>query len=195
MATNSIDLAALMDSIASEINVLSAIEHERHAKECIEAGVNEFYGSYAPNLYGRTGGLKTFAKPEIVGSEDFVFQFGPEYGSGSYDAGLEYIFIKVFMLGWHGGADSGPNHPSSGVPYWRTPYPYYRHWGKQATKAPSSPYQNIIKYWNNYCLNEWPNIKQQLIDTVIRKYWDQLQKYYSLEQLKNIKYEVITDIE
>ena len=192
---NTTDIKNIVETICSEINVLAAQEHLTHAKQCVEIGVNEFYGTYDPKLYGRTGGLKTFAKPEIVGNEDFVFQFGPEYGQGSYSVGLEYIFIKIFMLGWHGGADSGLGHPASGIPYYRTPYPYYNRWGRQAIKSPTSPYQNIINHWNAYCQNEWPSIKQQIIDNVIKKYWDKIEKYLTLEQLNNVRIEIITDIE
>ena len=54
------------------------------------------------------------------------------------------LFNKVFMSGWHGGAESGDGHPQNGTPYWRTPIPIYSRWGRKARKT-TSPYTMIAR--------------------------------------------------
>lgn len=54
------------------------------------------------------------------------------------------LFNKVFIEGWHGGAESGPGHPSAGLPRYRVPTPYYTHWGPIAYRT-ESPFEIFTK--------------------------------------------------
>lgn len=75
---------------------------------------------------------------KIVPDETSAFRSG--YRSVYNDDGVEDLndfdyllakddlFYQSFVLGWHGGAGSGDNHPAPDNPYWRTPYKKFTRW-------------------------------------------------------------------
>lgn len=177
MATQSMkDILSFLTKVQDDINYLSSQFHYENALKCIDSGINKFYASYTPTFYNRTGGLKSFAHAEIYGDNQFIFQHGPEFGSGGYRVSNDYIYMKVFLLGYHGGADADSRkgrHPATGTPYWRTPYPYYSRWGNPAPQS-TSPYELIMQEWNNYCENIWPTLQKQITQILLQRYGDEL---------------------
>ena len=131
------------------------LEHEfrKYQREKIEImfmeAVNEFYNSYSPNTYVRQYGLLDVLSLQIdengeiardgnTDQEIINKMFNPSAMHKDRHGGD--LFNKVFVQGWHGGAESGTGHPHSGVPYYRTPYPYFSHWGNMAVKT-ASPFE------------------------------------------------------
>lgn len=114
--------------------------------------VQEFYDSYSPSMYQRQFGLF-----------DLLDMHMDEHGVIDYDSVDDLIdpdklhsdrsggslYDKVFVQGWHGGAEDGPGHPSPGTPYYRTPIQiertgeiFYPHWSRPAAKS-TPPYQTF----------------------------------------------------
>lgn len=131
--------------------------------------VTEFYDAYPPLYYQRkgntsskTGGLYDVLKIRtdedgMVIANDYIDLFDPN--SMHKDRKGNDLFTKVFMEGWHGGAenihrhaDIWGQHPSPGTPYYRTGgfvkwfsgsnryvWRRYGKWGRKA-KQTKSPY-------------------------------------------------------
>lgn len=114
--------------------------------------VKKWYDSYEPKIYHREYGL--YKVLDFSTSEDkygMVSTRSQMYdelynsslmptGRNGYD-----LFEKVFIEGWHGGAESIAQekeeqwgvHPNPGVPYYRTPHPKYNMWGNEAEQTES----------------------------------------------------------
>lgn len=107
--------------------------------------IDEFYADYTPQPdgYERHQSLYNLFQTQHFTGENarLEFWFEPSemtpFRSG-YD-GEDGLYDQVFRKGWHGGAGSGPGHPSPSTPYWRTPHPYYTMWGREAAVANVSP--------------------------------------------------------
>ena len=117
--------------------------------------VTAFYNDYSPGLYTREGNVSSQS-----GGLYSILEFKRDTdGSLLYDTTHDIedilnsdnmhsdrsggsLYNKVFVQGWHGGAESGPDHPNSGTPYYREPHPYYTRWGNPAAKS-TSPYSAI----------------------------------------------------
>jgi len=117
-------------------------EIQRVYKETIK----RFYDEYTPNIYQRTGSLYNLmsvtedTETNIVAWDYDEKKMTPTRKNKA--GGREYLMDIVFGEGWHGGADKGPGHRNPGVPYYRQPPPYYRHWDRYpAARYPGSPYQ------------------------------------------------------
>lgn len=136
---------------------------KKRISEIFNEAVDKFYSSYPPNLYDRqgdpsshTGGLYELLSMDVNESGTSVF-LGDNY-MGLFDESRMHgdrhggsLFEKVFIEGWHGGAESGPGHPDPGTPYWRTPAPDYTEWFKTAAKKAKDkdiPYNIIVKKIN-----------------------------------------------
>lgn len=144
---------------------------EENVKRIFTEAVDEFYGDYKPNVYGRNHSLYDLLKIEL-GNEYMEMWFDTSkmtpFRSGY--SGENGLFDQVFMKGWHGGAASGDYstfgsgydddeygnnvvytpHPSPGTPYWREPTPFYTRWGRAARIAPISPYENYTQKLEEY---------------------------------------------
>lgn len=126
---------------------------EQRGQEMFMHTIHEFYGSYNPIYYARTGSMYDLLHIEFS-DKTVNWGYDPEKmqtsnGSLSADGLYDFAFIK----GWHGGAPGGPNHPSSGVPYWRRPYGSYKVWGSPAAVS-ASPYEAFEQEFNEYLDNE-----------------------------------------
>ena len=119
--------------------------------------VDKWYGSYTPTLYDRqgntdsgTGGLYEILDIKfdargmvLIDSLTFDDIYNPSNLHPDRRGGS--LYEKVFVQGWHGGAETISSekapiygeHPNDGVPYYRTPHPYYSHWGGEAYRSES----------------------------------------------------------
>lgn len=78
--------------------------------------IDSFYEDYYPLVYSRQEDLyKTYKI--IITQDDRKIDFGPQYMNGGHRAGTEYIYNRMFVHGYHGGA------PHAGGYYWRWPSP------------------------------------------------------------------------
>ena len=116
-------------------------------KEIFNKAVDDFYGAYSPKIYERQYdlykvlSLKLNQYGEVINGtyEDFFdpTDMHPDR-RGNYHwenaGGFESLFDLTFMSGYHGGAGNSNDdtHPLPGVPFYRTPHPYYSHWGDGA---------------------------------------------------------------
>lgn len=129
---------------------------ERVITKIFNDAVNQFYADYNPQYYHRTKGL--FDVLDIKFDSRGVVLIG-EYGDLLYnpdrlhtDRNGGSLFDKVFKEGWHGGAETISSdkvaiwgtHPDDGIPYYRTPVPYYTHWGERAIQT-ESPYSIVFR--------------------------------------------------
>ena len=157
-----------MDDAAKEFGVYQ----QQKITEIFKNAVAEFYGAYTPKSYERqgrdgTGGLYNVL--DLHTDEHGMVITGPNGYQDLFDSSQMHgdrnggdLFNKVFMEGWHGGAESisegktdiWGTHPSQGTPYYRKPgfvrYPNptktkwhkYGKWGKVA-KRTTAPYTII----------------------------------------------------
>ena len=104
--------------------------------------VEDWYMAFNPDYYERTESLLN------------VYDIQPQIGAinvhlssdelGGHRASNDYIYEYMFILGYHGGAIFGPEHPSPGVPYWKKGF-NFSEWGKPAPKT-TSAYTLMRKY-------------------------------------------------
>lgn len=115
-----------------ENEVLDLVENKLN--EFYKISVMNFYASYPHPIYNRRDSLYNLFKTKRDGNT-LRYWFEPsEIPSRTGYAGEDGLYTTVFKEGWHGGA----NH--DGVMRYRTPIPYYTHWGKEAIQASISPY-------------------------------------------------------
>lgn len=106
--------------------------------ELFHEAVQEFYDAYTPGYYQRQYGLnnvldihtddKGMAVYDTV--EDLLDPSGMHGDRSGGD-----LYEKVFVRGWHGGAESGPDHPAPGVPYYRKPDGLWFQWSRPAERS------------------------------------------------------------
>lgn len=104
----------------------------KRIRELFKEAVEAWYGGYSPDLYerqgsGGSGGLFDIlnisydeSNPVEYEPVDLLYDEDALTGRGGYN-----LFETVFKEGYHGGAKSGPYHPSGGTPYWRKLAPEY----------------------------------------------------------------------
>lgn len=105
-----------------------------------ESVIQDFYSSYSPHEYNRSESMYSLLQTSVQ-DDSLSIWFEPSnmspYRSGY--SGEDGLYDLVFRRGVHGGASSGPGHPSTGTPYWRRPKPYYSRWGVAAAVATVAP--------------------------------------------------------
>lgn len=128
--------------------------------------VNQFYADYKPIPcgYERQYGLRDVLEIAydqrgivITGNDNrLIFDENKMHG----DRRGGDLFNKVFVEGWHGGAESSyrGDHPEPGTPYYRKPIGSYRYWGGKAVKT-ESPYHIINEALE---VGEVPNMRAKL---------------------------------
>lgn len=176
-------------------------------EQLFNEAVNKFYSSYTPSQYERTWGLYDVLN---------ISQNG--YGEVIYDDVIDLLdpsrlhtdrkggdlFEKVFMHGWHGGAEAiysneelWGSHPStSGVPYYRKPgfitlpngakvWHRWGQWGKRAvqTIAPAE-----ILY-NSLVSSEYGEMRKKA-EEIFRKHNDDMVDYINQEIMPTVAAEV-----
>lgn len=121
-------------------------------KNMYESAIDKFYSSYNPKFYNNSRGslytlLETkFDKANLKYSYDFnenkmVYSHPSEK---PYEQGVKGLYNTVFKEGYHGGAYH------NGDMYWRTPYPYYKYWGRLAEREEISPLEDFYIRLNKY---------------------------------------------
>lgn len=130
-------------------------------------GIQEYYDAYPPDIYRRENGLYKILDMNI--DEEGFVDYGTETGGapdefnklynrekmpdGRYSKkkGMAYpgteLFEKVFMQGWHGGAESGDGHPDPDTPYYRTGAGYSK-WGEKAART-DAPFDILYRKLTN----------------------------------------------
>lgn len=157
------ETAKAVDSAMKEFGVYQ----QQKITQIFNSAVQEFYDAYTPKEYNRTYGLydvldlKTDSHGMVITSANgYLDLFDSSSLHGDRSGGD--LFQKVFMEGWHGGAESiasgkaavWGSHPSPGTPYYRrsgfVTYPNsttkkwhkYGKWGRVAVRT-ESPYKII----------------------------------------------------
>ena len=105
---------------------------EEGVRKSVETALDSFYGSYDQKFYNRSEGFKNVGKVTREGNIIYI-DYLPEYADGGYHQDTALVFQNVFMEGYHGGSGG---EGSSDI-QWRTPYPYYKYWGRSATQSTS----------------------------------------------------------
>lgn len=126
---------------------------EGRAQEMFDESVSEFYNSYSPEFYGRTGSLYE-VMTTIRTDESLTLSFIPSNATVMNNG--DTVYGLAFKHGWHGGATA-----PDGVMRYRTPYPYYKHWGRPAVHS-SSPYETLKAKVEGYDT-------QALFNSIVRK--------------------------
>lgn len=126
----------------------------QHINKIFFSCVEEFYNSYAPKEYGRTGSLYQTWRVETRNKYCVRYISDSSLMMGAHRVNNEYIYDLMFSEGWHGGANAGRSHPNPGTPYYRKPSrktviasggrPYMR-WGRIAERSDESPKDKISK--------------------------------------------------
>lgn len=113
--------------------------------------VQDYYASYTPTFYDRNESLYNLLQTSVKGDSLRIwFDPGAITPFRSGYTGEDGLYDQVFRHGWHGGAGSGEGHPAPGRPYWRTPVPYYSHWGREADIAAISPLEDMQRRISDY---------------------------------------------
>ena len=133
---NSIALAEKKTN--SEIPVKAAPEIESASRTAVE----DWYMAFNPDYYERTESLLNVYDVQPLTGGINVHLSSDELGG--HRASNDYIYEYMFILGYHGGAIFGPEHPSPGVPYWRTGF-NFSEWKNPAPKT-TSAYTLMRKY-------------------------------------------------
>ena len=171
----SVNIDALVNSMAQDGNLWLGQLQLPHAKRFLRNAVRKFYGMYSPLYYRRRYSLHKMAR-FVVSGEPFLIELGGEFSGMGHRVSEEYIYENSFKRGYHGGAISGPGHPSPGVPLWRVPYPEYTFWGGVA-RCTAPPYNLFVQWWNNFVVRQGPHIKTVVLKRLKQKYMAQILEY------------------
>ena len=139
---------------------------EANVRDIFNDVIQHFYADYEPLEYHRTESLYNLLQTRLSPNGDSLsIWFEPSEMSSfrSGYSGEDGLYDQVFRHGWHGGADTIADskvakygaHPDPGVPYWRTPSPYYTHWGRQAqiaSRAPLEDFRMRIAEYQQYAM-------------------------------------------
>ena len=119
-------------------------------KQIFNEAVDNFYSSYNPEIYERQFDLYNVLSLRLNNYGEVINDTYEEFfdptdmhpdrrGHYHWDGagGFESLFDLTFMSGYHGGAADSEDgtHPLTGIPYYRTPHPYYSHWGESAVHS------------------------------------------------------------
>ena len=168
-----------VDEFVNEAMMKIAWKKYRKAEEICKREIDRFYNEYSPTLvYKRKYDLKNVYNLDVTRDGEFIFELGSEFMKKKHRVSNDYIYEKMFVEGWHGGADDGPGHPDPGKNYWRTPsvnddehgiaaYSYW--WSKPAARS-ISPYENIINRWNLYMSNQGKKMELEIWALTTKKY-------------------------
>lgn len=127
--------------------------------------VAKWYASYHAYYYRSKESLFDAFKVILHGTDysvEFDYTFMNTHGEID-----EYIFENSFIQGYHGGADKDKNgkHPHPGIPYWRTPFPTFKSWGRPALRS-FSPYNQMVAKMNK-TIKQIDRDKQNEYDKII----------------------------
>ena len=165
-------IQALGKRYVDEGNQLLIADQEQNFKKLFRESVRSFYGAYSPAEYHRRYSLYKMGKFEVA-SESILIHVGGEYSPIGHRVDNDYIYTNSFVKGFHGGAISGQNHPSPGVPYWRTPKPHYPYWGRPAASS-DSPEEKFGELWDAYLQGPYEKYFQRMVAFLKKKYEEEL---------------------
>ncbi len=141
--------------------------------------IDRFYEDYDPHKYNRWGDLYNVFKVTI-NQKVWKIDYSPKYMQYPHNVSNEYIYTWSFIMGYHGGAFDGPNHPQFGTPYYRT-FPSYRDWSYPAERASFSPYAEIEERVKSYLVNvddELNNDFRKMIEPYMLEITEQVKKTF-----------------
>lgn len=143
-----------------EMNSKYPIRYVEELKQVGESVISRWYASYEPIYYKRTGSLYDAYHVTLNGT-DYSVEFDDSLLKD------ETIFVNSFIYGYHGGAYKGEGHPNPGIPYWKTPFPKFKYWGRPA-KLTMSPYQSMVTQMKKK-IKEIDREKQREFDNIMNK--------------------------
>jgi hypothetical protein len=124
-------LIRIIDESKEEAKKIFITKYGHECEKALKMAIEQFYDDYTPKIYQRQGGLLDAYQINPDGS----FDFKSSLISGDYSVGKDYIYTLAFEEGYHGGSKDGEGHPSPGTPLYKTPYPTYENWGRQAEQT------------------------------------------------------------
>ena len=138
---------------------------EQGIKDCVGRALDSFYGSYGAIYYtSKTRGFENVGELVRVDNTRILIRYLPTDADGGYHQSTDLVFQNVFMKGYHGGSKG---EGSSGI-QWRTPYPYYKHWGRSAAQSTSIfdlAEKEMDIFWDNEIL---PLARQKMIERFVK---------------------------
>lgn len=149
----------------AQLEKMNKVYPKRYVEELYLIGdevITQWYSSYDPFFYDRRGSLYEMFEVKLDGT-NYIVKFNND-NLGGFE---EYIYNLTFIEGYHGGARGGENHPKDGVPYWRTPYPFFSRWGRPALRS-FSPYYRMVNRMKTK-IKEIDTEKQKEYDQIIEK--------------------------
>ena len=155
-------------SAKKKLEKMNRVYPERYKDELEDVGkfvTAKWYASYDRLFYRPIESLFDAFRVNLDGTD-----YSVEFDSSFMDTGRDnddYIFENSFMQGYHGGAVSGPGHPSPGIPYWRTPYPALTFWGRPALRS-FSPYNRMVSEMKR-TIKEIDEDKQAEFDRIVER--------------------------
>lgn len=130
--------------------------------------VENFYNSYSPHYYARSGDLYNLLEVDTSNRSYNIILHDEKLEPSNDGISSSSLYDIVVEGGWHGGAPSGPNHPSPGTPYWRAPPPYYTHWYTPAAES-TSIFESFQEKYDTYLVeatNLLQEIEQRYLDNI-----------------------------
>lgn len=175
-------------------------------RQIFNDAVGHFYAAYTPTQYERTYGLY-----------DVLNISYDRYGRVMYDEILDLLdpgrmhtdrkggdlFQKVFMEGWHGGAenigtseDIWGSHPSPGIPYYRKPgfvtFPdgtrRWHKWGKWGRRSVRTIAPATMMY-NELLASEYGDLHSKLLE-IVNRYNDEAMDRIHNEVIPRLRAEI-----
>lgn len=135
-------------SIEEKIDGEIVERFQKDLKKAVNKAIDTFYHSYSPKYYKRKYSLRYMYKI-TSGKNRITIDCDPGYTFAKHRMSNDDLYNLVFREGYHGGVPDGINHPSPGIPYWRTPHPHFTEWGIPAIQT-ESPLQMIKQNIKTY---------------------------------------------
>lgn len=141
---------------------LASVVREK-AMQIMREVIDAYYADYIPTYYHPRGRKNLYRLMEtgVTDNGEVEIWFDPDrmtpYRSGY--TGEDGLYQTVFREGWHGGAKTGPGHPSPGAALgpaaavYRTPYKIYTFWGRTAYRMATPPLALIQEKIEEYNQN------------------------------------------
>lgn len=148
---------------------------EINVRKIFTEAIDAFYKDYTPSgeyAYDRQYDLYKLLVVDR-NQDRIALEFKPENMQGFRNGynGEDGLYDQVFRKGWHGGAGGiheekiaqygvHPGYlPGQNVPVWRTPAPYFTHWGEAAEVMSPSPLEliqdNIKQYESTQIMHDF----------------------------------------
>ena len=100
---------------------------EKEIREISDNAIRRWRGDYSPKYYGGNDSLENYTVVQTA--DDFRVRFDQQVASHQQNNDL--VIDLVVGQGYHGGS---PGEGANGI-RWRTPVPYFTHWGAKAVSS------------------------------------------------------------